>query len=168
MTKNCSFVIVWNTKNFRRLKRMWTRSQRWPKKSWLFLARKFKFFDTLSVICEWWRKNFCHILATSWQILHKKFVVYEMMRQAGGKETLSEDDTIASHVFWVARGSSQRWWARYVKIFSTGTQPQGNFAKDPSTLLKSNYVNYSTFSGFWKSDFSCFCSIWPRVSFLMV
>ena len=158
------------------------------KKSWLFLARKFKFFDTLvviienickkemndfgsittSVICEWWRKNLCHILATSWQILHKKFVVYEMMRQAGGKETLSEDDTIASHVFWVVRGSSQRWWARYVKIFSKATQPQGNFAKDPSTLLKSNYVNYSTFSGFWKSDFSCFCSIWPRVSFLMV
>ena len=66
------------------------------------------------------------------------------------------------------RGSSQRWWARYVKIFSKATQPQGNFAKDPSTLLKSNYVNYSTFSGFWKSDFSCFCSIWPRVSFLMV
>ena len=48
---------------------------------------------TTSVICEWRKKNLCHILATSWQILHKKFVVYEMMRQAGGKETLSEDDT---------------------------------------------------------------------------
>ena len=33
------------------------------------------------------------------------------------------------------RGSSQRWWARYVKIFSKATQPQGNFAKDPSTLF---------------------------------
>ena len=136
-----------------------------------FCKNEMNDFGSITTICEWWRKNLCHILATSWQILHKKFVVYEMMRQAGKDLVKGRHHRVRllSGASSSGGGSSQRWWARYVKmIFSSATQPQGNFAKDPSTLLKSNYVNYSTFSGFWKSDFSCFCSIWPRVSFLMV
>ena len=190
MTKNCSFIIVWNTKNFRRLKRMWTRSQMTKKKSWLFLARKFKFFDTLVVIVEnifkkemndfgsitacviwvWWRKN------SYWRLPGRFCTKSSLsMRWCGKQEAKRPCQRTTPHrrTSFEWRGSSQRWWARYVKIFSKATQPQGNFAKDPSTLflpfrLKPNYVNYSTFSGFWNSDFSCFCSIWPRVSFLMV
>ena len=165
------------------------------KKSWLFLARKFKFFDTLvviwpiienickkemndfgsittSVICEWWRKNLCHILATSWQILHKKFVVYEMMRQAGGKETLSEDDTPNRTSFeWFAVAVNDDelvMWRFFPKLLNLKETLQKILQPFLPFRLKPNYVNYSTFSGFWNSDFSCFCSIWPRVSLLMV